>query len=221
MTAPLLHIRSLHEGGVRGLNIGAKIGSEIERLMAFLGQGARIDIDANPRDRDWQGSERLAGIQFVFLPIQCALRQVRSTKTNHIGVFDPGPSGNFVARRSHRPRTIAEVGTGRGGPLRGKKRPSRSRTRRAISSPEKPPSPASLFLKTSPRAAVRWRVTRATTGSCSAEHHAQIVCGHFGDNRSRESNGLRHRGNCFEVPQTVCYPYSRARPGFGSTRCLG
>jgi hypothetical protein len=38
MTALLLHIRSRHEGGVRGLNIGGKIESEIERLMAFLGQ---------------------------------------------------------------------------------------------------------------------------------------------------------------------------------------
>jgi hypothetical protein len=32
--------------------------------------------------------------------------------------------------------------------------------------------------------------------------HAQIVCGHFGDNRSRESDGLRRRGNRFEVSQT-------------------
>ena len=40
------------------------------------------------------------------------------------------------------------------------------------------------------------------TRSHSAEHHAQIVCGHFGDHRSRESNGLRDRGNRFEVSQT-------------------
>jgi hypothetical protein len=36
----------------------------------------------------------------------------------------------------------------------------------------------------------------------SAEYDAQIVCGHFGDNRSRKSDGLRHRGNRFEVSQT-------------------
>src|ERR1700722_6893023 len=35
--------------------------------------------------------------------------------------------------------------------------------------------------------------------SYSAEHHAQIVCGHFGDNRSRKSNEMRGRGNRFEV----------------------
>jgi hypothetical protein len=35
-----------------------------------------------------------------------------------------------------------------------------------------------------------------------AEHHAQIVCGHFGDNRNRESNGLRHSCDHFEVSQT-------------------
>ena len=52
------------------------------------------------------------------------------------------------------------------------------------------------------KAAVRWRVVRATTRSDPAEHHAQIVCGHFGDDRSRESIGLRHRGNRFEVSQT-------------------
>ena len=31
------------------------------------------------------------------------------------------------------------------------------------------------------------------TRSHSAKHHAQIVCRHFGDDRSRESNGLRYR----------------------------
>ena len=45
-------------------------------------------------------------------------------------------------------------------------------------------------------------VVSAPTRSHPAEHHAQIVCGHFGDNRSRESNGLRHRGNRLEVSQT-------------------
>ena len=40
---------------------------------------------------------------------------------------------------------------------------------------------------------VRRRLVRAPTRSHSAEHHAQIVCGHFGDNRSRESSGLLHR----------------------------
>jgi hypothetical protein len=40
-----------------------------------------------------------------------------------------------------------------------------------------------------------------TTRSHSPEHHAQIVCRHFGDNRSRESNRLRHRGNRLEVSQ--------------------
>jgi hypothetical protein len=44
--------------------------------------------------------------------------------------------------------------------------------------------------------------SRATPRSHSAEHHAQIVCGHLGDNRSRESHRLRHRGNRFEVSQT-------------------
>jgi hypothetical protein len=38
--------------------------------------------------------------------------------------------------------------------------------------------------------------------SDSPEHHAQIVCGHFGDNRSGESGGVRRRGNQFEVSQT-------------------
>ena len=45
-------------------------------------------------------------------------------------------------------------------------------------------------------------IVRATRRSHSAEHYAQIVCGHFGDNRSRESNGLRDGGNRFEVSQT-------------------
>jgi hypothetical protein len=36
----------------------------------------------------------------------------------------------------------------------------------------------------------------------SAEYDAQIVCRHFGDNRTRKSDGLRHRGNRFEVSQT-------------------
>ena len=34
------------------------------------------------------------------------------------------------------------------------------------------------------------------------EYRAQIVCGHFSDNGSQESNGLRHRGDRFEVSQT-------------------
>jgi hypothetical protein len=45
-------------------------------------------------------------------------------------------------------------------------------------------------------------VVRVTTRSHSPEHHAQIVCGHYGDDRSRKSDGLRHRGNRFEVSQT-------------------
>jgi hypothetical protein len=42
----------------------------------------------------------------------------------------------------------------------------------------------------------------STTRLHSAVHNTQIVCRHFGDNRSRESSGLRHRGNRFEVSQT-------------------
>ena len=34
------------------------------------------------------------------------------------------------------------------------------------------------------------------------EHHAQIVRGHLGDCRHRESDGLRDRGDRFEVSQT-------------------
>ena len=45
-------------------------------------------------------------------------------------------------------------------------------------------------------------IVGATTRSHSTEHNAQIVCGHFGDDRSRKSIGLRHRGNRFEVSQT-------------------
>ena len=58
------------------------------------------------------------------------------------------------------------------------------------------------FLNNILKAAVRLRVVRTTTLSHSAEHHAQIICGHFGDNRSRESNGLRDRGNRFKISQT-------------------
>ena len=42
----------------------------------------------------------------------------------------------------------------------------------------------------------------APSRSDPVEHHAQIVCGHFGDNGSRESNGLCRRGNPWEVSQT-------------------
>jgi hypothetical protein len=45
------------------------------------------------------------------------------------------------------------------------------------------------------------RAVRATTRSHSAKHHAQIVCGHLGDNWNGESDGLRHRGDRFEVSQ--------------------
>ena len=44
---------------------------------------------------------------------------------------------------------------------------------------------------------------RMRARSHPAEHYAQIVCGHFGDNRNRESNGLRHRCDHFEVSQTL------------------
>src|ERR1700722_2056532 len=40
------------------------------------------------------------------------------------------------------------------------------------------------------------------TRSHSTEHRTQIVCGHFGDNRSRESAGLRDRDDRFEVPES-------------------
>ena len=40
------------------------------------------------------------------------------------------------------------------------------------------------------------------TRSHSAEHHAQIVRGHFGDDWNGESDGLRHCRNRFEVSQT-------------------
>jgi hypothetical protein len=49
---------------------------------------------------------------------------------------------------------------------------------------------------------VRWRVVSEPTRSHPAEHHAQIVCGQFSDNRSRESSGLRYRDNRFKVSQT-------------------
>src|SRR5580704_11935594 len=51
-------------------------------------------------------------------------------------------------------------------------------------------------------AAMNWRVVSAPTRSHPPEQHAEIVCGHFGDSRSRETNGLRYRGNRFEVSQT-------------------
>jgi hypothetical protein len=56
-----------------------------------------------------------------------------------------------------------------------------------------------VFSTVPTKAAVRGPDVRATTRSHAPEHHAQIVCGHFGDNRSRESNRLRDRGNRFEV----------------------
>ena len=52
------------------------------------------------------------------------------------------------------------------------------------------------------RAVVRLRLVRAPSLSDPVEHHAQIVCGHRGDCRSRESDGLRDRGDRFEVSQT-------------------
>jgi hypothetical protein len=36
-------------------------------------------------------------------------------------------------------------------------------------------------------------IVGATTRSHSTEHNAQIVCGHFGDDRLRESSGVRNR----------------------------
>ena len=47
-----------------------------------------------------------------------------------------------------------------------------------------------------------WAGRPPRTRSHSTEHHTQIVCGHFGDKRSRESNGLRHSGKRSEVWQT-------------------
>ena len=61
--------------------------------------------------------------------------------------------------------------------------------------------PNAGFLTISRKATVRWWVVSSATRSQSAEHHAQIVCRHFGDNRSRESNRLRHRGDRFEASQ--------------------
>ena len=46
------------------------------------------------------------------------------------------------------------------------------------------------------------RVVSAPSRSQPVEHHAQIVCGHFGDSRNRESNGLRYRSDRLEVSQT-------------------
>jgi hypothetical protein len=43
---------------------------------------------------------------------------------------------------------------------------------------------------------------RMRARSHPAEQHAQIVCGHLGDSRNRESNGLRRRCDRFEVSQT-------------------
>jgi hypothetical protein len=45
-------------------------------------------------------------------------------------------------------------------------------------------------------------VAYTATRSDSPEHHAQIVWGHIGDNRSRESTGLRRDGDHFEFSQT-------------------
>jgi hypothetical protein len=62
---------------------------------------------------------------------------------------------------------------------------------------------------TRPAASIgRTRKAKASAGrpprtrSHSTEHRAQIVCGHFGDNRTRESYGLCRRGDRFEVSQT-------------------
>ena len=46
------------------------------------------------------------------------------------------------------------------------------------------------------------RVARHETRSHSTEYHPQVVCEHFGDRRNRESDGLRDRGDRFEVSQT-------------------
>ena len=43
---------------------------------------------------------------------------------------------------------------------------------------------------------------RMRARSHPAEHHAQIVCGHLGDSRSRNSDGLRDQSDGFEVSQT-------------------
>ena len=43
---------------------------------------------------------------------------------------------------------------------------------------------------------------QCTVSSDPVEHDAQIVCGHLGDCRNRESNGLRDRCDRFEVSQT-------------------
>src|ERR1700691_4302491 len=53
-----------------------------------------------------------------------------------------------------------------------------------------------------PKGTVRRLVVSAPSGSHPAEQHAQIVCGHFGDTGSRESNGAGYRSNCLEVAQT-------------------
>ena len=42
----------------------------------------------------------------------------------------------------------------------------------------------------------------APSRSDPVKHHAQIVCGHLGDSRKRESNGLGDRCDGFEVSQT-------------------
>ncbi len=51
-------------------------------------------------------------------------------------------------------------------------------------------------------AVVRLRLVSAPPLSDPVEHHAQIVCGHLSDCRNRESDGLRDRGDRFEVSQT-------------------
>ena len=48
----------------------------------------------------------------------------------------------------------------------------------------------------------RLRLASAPSRSDPVEHHAQIVCGHLGDCRNRESDGLRDRCDRFEVSQT-------------------
>ena len=57
-----------------------------------------------------------------------------------------------------------------------------------------------------PRVLLLWAVVRLRlvrpSRSQPAEHDAQIVCGHLGDCRHRESDGLRDRRDRLEVSQT-------------------